>query len=877
MAALIIISVVTAILTAKQIEGKIKELFVAEINKRLNTEVNVQHIEFTFLENFPYATLKFEDVSAKDALGKPEMKRDTLLKAGNIMLNFNLFDIYRGNYRIKRIDLTDAKIKLKVYKDLSDNFHVIKASGDSTDSRFSFQLQKINLKNVAISYRNSATLQDYSFHTKGATLRGAFSEKQYDVKVKGAVDILKIKSADLYYVKDKLAHINMNIAVDQQSGTYRFSKGLAEIGDLKFEADGKLVYTDSKKQVNATIVSSEAELGAILAELPEHIRTKFKDYEPRGILAFTLKIDGGFGGSSLPCVEARFNLKAATIKNLDNKINLENFDAEGVYNNGSSEDLSHHSLQIKSFSGQINNSTFNGKLALTGFRNAEISAALDARLNLSDLAAFLNITSLQDVNGTANIKGEFSGKVADPSNLVISDFFSNKVSGEVTFDNLSAKSSEKFFELSEFSGQWAFSNNDILVKSTRGKVSGCDISLSGSFNNILPYLFLENQHLQVNANLDSKRMDLDKLLATSVKNNDTTYSINFPLNLDLDLKLRIGQLNFRSFYASNVESALVYRNSKFYLNGLNMNAFGGTFSLSGMMDGSKKGSIRVSTEMSSSKTDIYRLFHELGNFGQDYVLDENLKGTADITLQLQFLMNGNLQIQPASILANSDLHIVNGELINYKTIYSLGKFIRVDDLSRIKFSELKNQFMIKDSKVIIPEMDVKSDALNFSLSGTHTFKNEINYKIRLLLSDLLYKKAKAAKKENTEFGIEEEDAKGKTTLYVLLTGTVDKPLFRYDSKSVKGKIVANLLNEKQNLKSIFKSEFSKSQKEQDSIKIKEKEKLRRQEKGEFIVEWEGVEADSALLGRKKNQAKEKKSPVKAKKDVDKPALKVDWE
>ena len=86
LAALLVIAVATAILTAKQIEGKIKELFVAEINKRLNTEVNVQTIEFTFLENFPYSTLKFEGVSAKDALGKAEMKRDTLLKAGNIML-----------------------------------------------------------------------------------------------------------------------------------------------------------------------------------------------------------------------------------------------------------------------------------------------------------------------------------------------------------------------------------------------------------------------------------------------------------------------------------------------------------------------------------------------------------------------------------------------------------------------------------------------------------------------------------------------------------------------------------------------------------------------------------------------------------------------
>jgi hypothetical protein len=180
--------------------------------------------------------------------------------------------------------------------------------------------------------------------------------------------------------------------------------------------------------------------------------------------------------------------------------------------------------------------------------------------------------------------------------------------------------------------------------------------------------------------------------------------------------------------------------------------------------------------------------------------------------------------------------------------------------------------------MIIPEMEVQSDALNFVIAGTHSFDNEINYTIRLLLSEVLSRKAKTAKKENDEFGIEEPGKKGGTTLYILLTGTVDKPIFRYDSKGVKGKIISSVLNEKENLRSLFRKEFSRNKKEQDSILTKEKEQVKKQESGQYIMEFDGETIDTAAK-KKQNPPKEKpgKKPVKAKEKQDKPVIKVDWE
>jgi hypothetical protein len=68
----------------------------------------------------------------------------------------------------------------------------------------------------------------------------------------------------------------------------------------------------------------------------------------------------------------------------------------------------------------------------------------------------------------------------------------------------------------------------------------------------------------------------------------------------------------------------------------------------------------------------------------------------------------------------------------------------------------------------------------------------------------------------------ENDAENKRSAFILMTGTVDKPIIKYDRKGMKQKIKEDIRNEKQNLKAILKEEFGIFKK--DSIKVKESNK-----------------------------------------------------
>jgi hypothetical protein len=154
-------------------------------------------------------------------------------------------------------------------------------------------------------------------------------------------------------------------------------------------------------------------------------------------------------------------------------------------------------------------------------------------------------------------------------------------------------------------------------------------------------------------------------------------------------------------------------------------------------------------------------------------------------------------------------------------------------------------------------MKINSSAIDLSVEGYHKFSGVYQYRVNMLLSEILSKKAD---KKVTRFGTIAEDGVGKTRLFLVINGDQDKSDIKYDKDRVKEKIRTDIREEKDELKSILREEFgffrkdtslvidtSRSQQdfqidwEEDEKKTKkdkpDKEKKKKTE-SEFIIKWE---------------------------------------
>ena len=142
----------------------------------------------------------------------------------------------------------------------------------------------------------------------------------------------------------------------------------------------------------------------------------------------------------------------------------------------------------------------------------------------------------------------------------------------------------------------------------------------------------------------------------------------------------------------------------------------------------------------------------------------------------------------------------------------LDKYLDEDGLSKLEFSELKNDIFVENKTIYLPEMMVGSNVTDIRISGTHTFDQKIDYRIVAPLRS----KRKIDKDE--AFGAIEESGSGKSRLYLKIIGSTSDYRVVYDKESVKKKIVSDLKKEVNELKKAFKN---KGLKKEQTVELEE--------------------------------------------------------
>jgi hypothetical protein len=185
-------------------------------------------------------------------------------------------------------------------------------------------------------------------------------------------------------------------------------------------------------------------------------------------------------------------------------------------------------------------------------------------------------------------------------------------------------------------------------------------------------------------------------------------------------------------------------------------------------------------------------------------------------MKINILWDENLNSIHEAFYAKGNVLIENGELLNFDPMLALGKYIDVNDLKNLKFSNLENTIEIKNKIIYIPSMEIKSNALSLQLSGTHSFENKIDYHLQLLLSDFIKKKSKTLGDER--FGEIEPDGTGNTKLLIRMYGDAENPQFSLDKKEIRKKLVDDFKNERAEMKKVLKDEFNSLFKKEKDFK-----------------------------------------------------------
>ncbi len=824
-------------------EDTVKHVIIDELNKRLNTEIVVGNVErdiqFSVFKDFPYASVTFHNVAIMDAI-KDKGKKGKLLEAKSVSLQFNIWDIIFGQYEIKKIAVDDARIKIKIYKDRSDNYHFWKPSADTVAAKFTFGLQKVLLNRVSIHYVDYRLHQDFKVFAGEVLFKGKFSDADFLMNIDGNLYVYQIKSKKDVYVANRSVNLDVTLYVNNNNDYVEFREGYANIGKMKFGVTGKISYADSITWLDLNVEGKKMKLQSFINELPSQYKSAFDGYNCKGDFAFLAGIKGYTGENSNPLFTASFSLSGGDIVRETTGVALSRVGFTATYTNGAKHSSETSVLNISGFTSALNDGNISGRLNISNFNRPQLDLQLSADLSLKDVFLFVKADTVQSASGRLKLNTEIKGIVESMDNFTVRDFISSTSTGTLDIVNAEIVLKGLQQKFSNVNGSFVFNNNDIESRNFSGNCMSSDFLLKGNFRNILPYLFLENQSMLIDASIESQNINIAELLeSSSSTKKDTVYQVNLPGNIQFDLDLKVHKLSFNKFTATNLTGKVTLRNKQFVAKDISLQAMNGRISFTGLIDGSKPGKLLISCDASINKVNVQRLFGELGNFGQKSLEDKNIKGVLTANVQFASIWSNKLKVEKPTIYGKANISIENGELIDYEPLNGLTKYLKGRDLSHVKFQTLKNTIEIKDQMITIPEMEINSSAINFKMNGTHGFDQTIDYHLSVLISQL--GKGNKPVTQADDIGQIEDDGLHKEKYFFRITGTVDNPIYHtLDKEGMRVNFNTNIKKEKESLKEILNREFGWFKKDSTVNKTpKDKPK----DKYDFNVIWDEDEPE----------------------------------
>jgi hypothetical protein len=361
-----------------------------------------------------------------------------------------------------------------------------------------------------------------------------------------------------------------------------------------------------------------------------------------------------------------------------------------------------------------------------------------------------------------------------------------------------------------------FSADSLLLQ-----VGRSDFALQGSASNLLPVLFADSLNtndalLEFSANLESQNMDVNQLLdmfsvqeTSSSVGEQVLDSLKIQHNAERKLntdklkgvfEARIHHFIYAKIDGGNFEGKFAFDHNQLTIKG-NTDAMQGQLAVEGKAYFELRPWLKM--HLTANNLDLQTLMAQCENFGQTVITDNNLRGrlSGKVALWTYWTDTGDFDYDRLRVLA--DVHGTNGELVDLKMLEDFSTFIHIEDLRRVKFTDLQNYIEITKQELYLPAMLIQSNALNLTISGKQSFNNDIDYKLKVNAGQVLLNRIK--KHDNDLDPLPAE--KGMFNLFYTIVGNLDKYDMKRSKKAVKAEFERSE-SRKKNISSALEAEFA---------------------------------------------------------------------
>ncbi len=488
---------------------------ITSLNKEHKGLVVVGNTHLSPFENFPYVSIKADDVQVFET---KEKNASVIVDVADIYIGFNLLDILKGNYDIKSLLIEDGFFNIVLHKDGSNNLQNAMATSEesSGEESLDIHLQNIELVNLDIHKLDEATNTDvetFIYRAKGGFNTGtdliaAHVDTEFELNV--------IDNGDSTYIKHKHFEFHTDFTFDKGTGllAIRPSGITMESGD--FQLEGTLD-TKNDMTIDLTINGTKPNFDMLIAFAPEDLIPVLERYKNEGNIYFNAVLKGPTLHQHMPLIDVEFGASEAFLENTEKGKIMDNMGFKGHFTNGEERNLRTMEFSLTDMTANLESGKFLGSLVVRNFEEPDVDMQLNADFNLDFLAGFFNMTNIENASGNVLLEMKFHDIIdLDQPDKALNDL-NQAYFTELKVTDLSFNSADLPTALKKLNLHLIMNGKRAVLDQFEMEMGGSDLSMNGYLSDLPAIVHHTDIPVDVHLEIESKILDIAEITGYSEK------------------------------------------------------------------------------------------------------------------------------------------------------------------------------------------------------------------------------------------------------------------------------------------------------------------------------------------------------------------------
>jgi hypothetical protein len=710
-------------------KGQVINLVKQEANKNINATLDFDDIGLSLIRHFPRMTLSVDQLRV---LNKEPFSGDTLASLREFQATLNLKSLLFGKQvEINSVHLIDPAIHLRVLKNGSTNWMIMKTSAEESTSRTETKPSELNLAIDEYAISNGRiTFQDEpnQMLVKIAGLqhngKGDFAKTNFVLSTMTQIAGLTLESRGINYLNKAEASVKADIEVDTEQKKFTFKQNEVRLNELVLNFNGWLKSVGDTMEMDVTFGAPQVELKNILSMIPAVFQKNFADLKSEGQISLNGKVKGISSKSAIPAFDVALLVKNGILQysQLPTAVSDIGIDLD-IQNPGKTMDQT--VVQLKKLHLKVLDESFESAAIIkTPISDPYLDASFNGKFNLGELPNIYPLETKLDLKGMVQ------------SNLKFKGFLSAIKKGQT--DRYAATGILNLSDI-EYSAQdlpdkllvpqvsLNFSPQKVILQNLTARIGKSDLKATGGLENVIGYV-LENKTLKGTLNLQSNFFDLNPWMAGE---SQAIEAIKLPERVEFLMAANFKQVLFDKLSMTNMKGNLLLKNRILNLMDLESQMLQGSMIANGTYDYIPPQKPHIFFDLKLKSLNIPEMFQKFVTVQQLAPMAEYLNGMVSGDVNINTDLDKTLVPIWSNLFSQGSLDIPKVTVLNFPPLNKTADILKLSPLHNPALTNLDPNYQIKDGRFYLKPLTFKVDQYQILASGSNGLDKSLDYLLKI--------------------------------------------------------------------------------------------------------------------------------------------------